>query len=181
MRYNREVMKVIVGLGNPGPEYTGTRHNTGQLLVERISDRLLPTNKDGYGWRRKKNLLVAEFPGLTLVKSAGIFMNESGRMISDIRYLGGEKDLFIAHDDLDIRLGDYKVQFGVGPKVHGGINSIEATLKTDQFWRIRIGIDNRKVSVDGEAYVLEKFSPEEKEILDGVLEKVADEILKAAS
>lgn len=173
-------MKIIIGLGNPGPEYTGTRHNSGQMLTDRIFDFQTAIYKDTYGWRRKKDLMVAEFPGMILVKSAGIFMNESGRMISDIRYLGGEKDLYVAHDDLDIALGEYKIQFGVGPKVHGGVNSIEQSLGTKEFWRIRIGADNRKTPADGEAYVLEKYSPEEKEILNGVLEDIVNEITKAA-
>jgi PTH1 family peptidyl-tRNA hydrolase len=170
-------MRIIVGLGNPGPEYAGTRHNAGVGLVDRIYNEQFAVHKEGYGWRRKKDILVAEFPDMILVKSAGIFMNESGRMITSppasllISGEGGSRgDLYIAHDDLDIHLGEYKIQFGKGPKEHGGINSIEGMLKTDQFWRIRIGIDNRGPSFakasEGERYVLEKFLPEEKKILD---------------
>lgn len=168
-------MKIVVGLGNPGPEYAFTRHNAGMVLADKLTERI-PSD---YGWRRQKEVMVYESRGWVLVKSAGIFMNDSGRMVREA-IKNREGELYVAHDDLDIRLGEYKIQMGKGPKVHGGINSIEQTLGTEQFWRIRIGIDNRIMPVEGEEYVLQKFGGEEKVILDGVLDKIADEILKAA-
>jgi peptidyl-tRNA hydrolase, PTH1 family len=117
------------------------------------------------------------------VKSAGVFMNESGKIIRealDNRHRAIE-NLYIAHDDLDIRLGEYKIQLGTGPKVHNGVISVEQALGTKDFWRVRIGIDNRQTPVEGEDYVLQKFRPEEMEIINGVLEDIADEILKTNS
>lgn len=163
-------MKILIGLGNPGAEYANTRHNVGMLLVERVASSL--ANASSYGWRREKNILIFETKDLVLVKSGDIFMNESGRLVQGLP----EGELYVAHDDLDIRLGEYKIQFGRGPKEHGGINSIESVMGKE-FWRMRIGIDNRgsDLQVSGEEYVLQKFTSEEKVILDEVL----DEIVKA--
>jgi peptidyl-tRNA hydrolase, PTH1 family len=168
-------MKVIVGLGNPGPQYAMTRHNAGMMLVDRISQIL----QSDYGWRREKDIMIYKTPGLWLVKSAGVFMNESGRMIRSLQIK--DYELWLAHDDLDIKLGEYKIQKGVGPKVHGGVNSVENAAGSVDFWRVRIGIDNRTRPMDGEEYVLQKFTPEELEVLDGVLEKISHEIIEATN
>ena len=160
-----------MGLGNPGVEYMGTRHSTGAMLVDKLSEKL----QSDYGWRRKKEMMVFETPKMTLIKSAEVFMNESGRMVTYA------DNLYVAHDDLDIKLGEYKIQFGKGPKNHGGINSIEQRLRTSEFWRIRIGIENRVLPTAGEVYVLQRFTSEEKNILDEVIERIIDEILKATN
>ena len=97
-------------------------------------------------------------PDLVLVKTKDIFMNESGRLLQGLP----EGELYVAHDDLDLKLGEYKIQFGKGPKDHNGVESVENALGTKDFWRIRIGIDNRATPVEGETYVLQKFAPEEK-------------------
>jgi PTH1 family peptidyl-tRNA hydrolase len=170
-------MKIVIGLGNPGLEYSNTRHNAGQMLVEKIAQ--IKAELTSYGWRRRNNIDVWESPGLVLVKSAGIFMNESGRMIRELldKYQITQGGLYAAHDDLDIRLGEYKVQFGKGPKEHGGVNSVISALASEEFWRIRLGIENRDRDREaGESYVLKKFSSDELGILDKVLEKATHEI-----
>ncbi len=144
-------MKIILGLGNPGVEYSATRHNAGAALVDRL----------------------AGSPNFILVKSKDVFMNESGRLLQGLP----EGELYVAHDDLDLKLGEYKIQFGKGPKDHHGVESVERTLGTKDFWRIRIGIDNRTIPIDGETYVLQKFPPEEKVILENTL----DAIVKAVN
>ncbi len=172
-------MKIVIGLGNPGPEYVISRHNAGVVCVDLLATKLIAD----YGWRRQKQALMFKTDYWVLLKSAGVFMNESGRMLQDLKYINYSVDnLYIAHDDLDLRLGEYKIQLGVGPKVHYGLQSMEATIGTKNFWRIRIGIDNRDSDnrTPGESYVLEGFKVEEKKVLDGVLEKICDEILKAA-
>jgi len=81
----------------------------------------------------------------------------------------------VAHDDLDIKLGEYKIQKGRGPKEHNGVESVENALKTKDFWRIRIGIENRdRDRENGESYVLGKFTSEEKGILEGVLDEIIE-------
>jgi len=153
-------MKLIVGLGNPGEKYSKNRHNVGHLVVDRL--QTIPHSKD------------------LAIKKTDTFMNESGKFVKDltIRYSLLPNDLYVVHDDLDIRLGSYKIQFAVGPKVHNGITSIEESLGTKDFWRVRIGVDNREPSVrtPGEGYVLEDFTSQEWETLDKVIKDVCKKL-----
>ncbi len=153
-------MKLIIGLGNPGEKYKDNRHNVGHMVI----DALL-----------KKGLLNG-----IIAKKTDIYMNESGEFVKKLveQYKVNISDLWIIHDDLDIKLGDYKVQKGRGPKVHKGIGSIEDSLGTSDFWRVRIGVDNRDVEkrTPGEEYVLEDFTFEEREILSEVIRKVTQDL-----
>ena len=181
-------MKIIIGLGNPGVEYQSTRHNAGVMLVDKIYESKFMNYE--YGFRRKKDIVVYESDTVVLVKTSSLFMNESGRIIQELRHTMGIQlgndgqtidQLYVAHDDLDIKLGDYKIQMGKGPKEHNGIKSVEDVLQTDKFWRVRIGIDNREPSFakasEGEQYVLQKFMPDEKQIIDQVLSEVAQKLV----
>lgn len=161
-------VKIIIGLGNPGADYQNTRHNAGVMLVDKLAVG---------SWRKFYNAMVYKTNDLWLVKTKDVFMNESGRLLQGLpagRQDLPEDELWVAHDDLDIKLGEYKVQRGKGPKEHNGVKSIEDALGTKDFWRVRIGIDNRKEPIDGETYVLQKFSSEEREILDGVLNEIVE-------
>src|SRR3972149_8800680 len=158
-------MRAVIGLGNPGAEYVATRHNAGVMLVDKLAQRL---NSD-YGWRKHYDALVFKTEDLWLVKTKSVFMNESGKLLRGLP----EGELWVAHDDLDIKLGEYKIQKGKGPKGHNGGESVENALKTKDFWRIGIGIENRdRDRENGESYVLGKFTSEEKGILEGVLERI---------
>lgn len=168
-------MRIVVGLGNPGDRFIGTRHNAGLMLVDLLSERA----RSSYGWRKHYNSLVFKGEDMVLVKTKDVFMNESGRLFQGLP----EGDIYVAHDDLDLRLGEYKIQKGVGPKVHYGIQSAENALGTKDFWRIRIGVDDRESAhrTPGDEYVLQKFSASEKEIINHVLSQIADEIYQPNS
>ncbi len=143
-------MKYVVGLGNPGKKYQGTRHNVGQVVVDRL---------------RKENLV-----GVKLVKP-DTFMNESGKAVQQLRVVNFEQ-LYVVHDDLDIPLGKFKIMKGKGPRDHKGLKSIYESVGKD-FWHVRVGVENRKGSgVLGEEYVLQRFLDEEKIIVDEVTEEV---------
>lgn len=148
-------MKLVVGLGNPGDKYKNSRHNVGFMFVGFLVQNNLP-----------------QF----VVKKSDSFMNDSGLSVKKILKKSNIEieNLYIVHDDLDISLGEFKIQFAKGPKVHNGIASIERELGTPEFWRIRIGVDarNPESRTLGEKYVLEDFSLEEKEILNEVFTKV---------
>ncbi len=142
-------MKLLIGLGNPGEKYKNNRHNVGHMFVDFL----------GRG------------------EKTDCFMNESGKFVrrwADF-YKVGPEDLYIVHDDLDIPLGQFKIQLGVGPKVHYGIQSAEKELGTKDFWRVRIGVDARDPEnrTPGEQYVLEDFSAEEQEKLKGVFDAIS--------
>lgn len=120
--------------------------------------------------RHNAGHLFVDFLGKGL--KTNVFMNDSGKFVK------GKKDFIIVHDDLDLPLGKYKIQFGKGPELHYGVTSVENELGTKDFWRIRIGIDNRdlKNKISGEDYVLENFSGEEIEILQEVYAKIRDDL-----
>lgn len=153
-------MILIVGLGNPGKKYQNNRHNVGHLFIDYLI----------------KELRITDY-GLKLIKT-DCYMNESGLFVNKL--IRNQKsvinNLIIAHDDLDIPLGKFHIQKSVGPHLHNGLESIEQHLKTKDFWRIRIGVDarlsnkwtcpERSRRVDGEAYVLKNFLPEEKTQLE---------------
>lgn len=110
------------------------------------------------------------------------YMNESGHVVKSyvLRYkLDLSRDLWIAHDDLDLPLGEYKIQKGKGPKLHNGLISVEKTIGTKDFPRVRIGIDDRSEEerTAGELYVLEDFTRVERKKLEGVFEKITKELL----
>ncbi len=148
-------MKLLIGLGNPGSKYIHNRHNAGYLFIDSIAT--LQNDK---------------------VFKTDTFMNDSGRFVKSAmsNKQCAINDLYIIHDDLDIPLGQYKIQLGVGPKVHNGVNNIEEVLGTKDFWRIRIGVDNREPQnrILGEDYVLQNFNNDELISLN----KVFDAIVK---
>ena len=165
---------LLIGLCNPGEKYKKTRHNAGKMLVWWLKQVQESTKK-------YKNVQEGEFEAV----ETECFMNESGgwvrRKISNFNPpVGGQiSNLIIIHDDLDIPLGKFKIQLGKGPRLHNGVLSVEQALGTKEFWRIRIGIDNRLKNTDsGEDYVLEKFRPEEKKILELVFPEIRDRLLK---
>ncbi len=167
-------MILIVGLGNPGEKYKNNRHNVGFQFIDYIAPLLhcSVVRKD------KLYTTMKQFNNETIVLAKPqTFMNLSGQAVKQlIKNLSRVKsrdfklkikNLIVAHDDLDIPIGKFKIQKGIGPKLHNGIESIEKELGTKDFWRVRIGVDNRKPEtwIDGEPYVLQDFTTEEKKII----------------
>ncbi|OGM12118.1 hypothetical protein A2Z22_03445 [Candidatus Woesebacteria bacterium RBG_16_34_12] len=202
-------MKLIIGIGNPGEKYKKTRHNVGFLVVDSLWS--LVSRSSGWRLERKFQAEVCrpESKDLILAKPQTM-MNESGIAVKKLVdfYKVKLDELYVIHDDLDVELGEYKIQFGTGPKVHYGIQSINQALGTlrlrsgqaSDYWRVRVGIENRKVEqvgqVDkvvktkrvtgepsfakaskGKEYVLQDFTFEEQKIVDGVIKKVVGELL----
>jgi len=163
-------MKLIVGLGNPGDEYVNTRHNVGFMLVDRMAKS---------SWKQSKSgLLTCSWLGseVELIKPQ-TFMNKSGEAVGLVakKHEMDLDDVCIIHDDLDIQFGEFKIQKGKGPKVHKGILSVEKALRGEDFWRVRIGTDNRQgdmKNIPGDKYVLSKFSKKETEKLDDIFTSI---------
>lgn len=151
-------MKVIIGLGNPGIKYKNNRHNVGHMVV----DQLKVNNSNLKTFKSDK------------------FMNDSGSFVlsSAKRLKVDPSNLFIVHDDLDIKLGEFKTQLGKGPKVHNGLNDIYEKLGTNEFWHVRVGVDNRDPEnrTKGDEYVLEDFTIEEKVILNEVVKQICNQL-----
>lgn len=172
-------MKLIVGLGNIGENYAMTRHNAGFIALDEAIGFL--NKKAKFSMIKKYEAEVAKMDGLVLLKPM-TFMNNSGRSVRKMMdfYKLNVSDVIVVHDDLDIRLGEYKIQKGTGPKVHNGLNSVEKCLGDKDFYRVRIGVDNREKGIlygSGADYVLGKFSKDEFKILDEVVKKVVTDLL----
>ena len=171
-------MYLIVGLGNPGKEYESTRHNAGFLAVEMLLSKL--GSKEKFRKEAKFQAEVARNGEIVVIKPT-TFMNESGRAVKKVMdfYKLNPSDLVVIHDDLDISLGEYKIQKGVGPKVHNGVDSVEAYVGSKEFVRLRLGVDNRGVGINygsGADYVLSKMTREEREKLMEVIERAMGEL-----
>ncbi|MFH1827302.1 MAG: aminoacyl-tRNA hydrolase [bacterium] len=170
-------MKLLIGLGNPGEKYKNNRHNVGHHFVDFLLDKLTSYELTSLD--------------LKLVKT-DCFMNLSGEFVKKILKKHQNidiNDLYIAHDDLDIPLGKFKIDKGTGPRLHNGIKSIEKALKSKNFWRIRIGVDNPstrftrsgQVRIDGEKYVLSDFTKNEKTSLDKVFVEIIKKVEEMSS
>ena len=150
-------MKLIVGLGNIGAKYKNNRHNVGFMYLDQLGLEFSENKK-------LKCFIAKDGKGDVFVKPTTM-MNDSGLAVQLVlSYFKLKPDsIWLVHDDLDIRLGSCKVQFGIGPKVHNGVNSVTESLSTANFWRVRIGVDNRELGSKevGESYVLGDFSLEE--------------------
>ncbi len=151
-------MKVIIGLGNPGSKYVHNRHNVGHMVADQLK---------------------AQSSKMKVLKSDR-FMNDSGNFVLSqcTKYHIPYTSLFIVHDDLDIKIGEFKIQFGKGPKVHNGLNDIYEKLGTNEFWHVRVGVDNRDPEnrTKGDEYVLQDFTVEEKVVLDGVIKQICNQL-----
>jgi PTH1 family peptidyl-tRNA hydrolase len=154
-------MKLFVGLGNPGEKYKENRHNVGYMVVDLV---------------KKKSLKIKD---VAVVKT-NTFMNDSGTSVRELLSKNNVsvENLYIIHDDLDLPLGRWKMQFAKGPRDNRGINSIVQVLGTEDFWRIRVGVDNRNPEkrTSGEKYVLEDFTVEEKIVLDKVINDICKKL-----
>ena len=153
--------KLIIGLGNPGSKYKHTRHNVGYMFVDKF--------------KKTRNIKAIAVRTDSSMNNSGDFVK---RLVNK-RTLNGI-ELYIVHDDLDIALGKFKIQKGKGPKDHKGLNSIYKALGTKDFYHVRIGVDNRdpEDKVEGEKYVLQNFSGEERKIIDKVLSGLVKELAK---
>ena len=175
---------VLIGLGNPGLKYEANRHNAGFMFVEYVAGKMAGSGADTFRFGQKldSKILQVSIEGVKyILAEPQTYMNLSGEAVQKIMsyYKIPLDSLVVAHDDLDIRLGEYKIQHASGPKLHNGISSIENLLHTKDFNRVRIGIENRPedIKISGEDYVLSNFTGEEKAVLHTeVFPKIAKQL-----
>jgi len=164
---------LIVGLGNPGSEYAGTRHNLGIECVSVLAKRL------GVKLTRRRWRSLVGSADLGPERRVWLawpqtYMNLSGQAVAAaVRDLGLEPEsVWAVYDELDLPLCRLRIRRGGSAAGHNGVLSLMSSLKTHEFVRFRIGIG--RPEGDGVKYVLGKFSKSEAEVLDQVREKVAD-------
>jgi peptidyl-tRNA hydrolase, PTH1 family len=168
------VIRLIVGLGNPGKEYERTRHNAGFWLVERFaSSKGIALRKDG-----KFKALVGRIEGSSAANAAWLllpqsFMNASGQPVQMLAGFFRIKpdEILVIHDELDFPPGVAKMKQGGGIAGHNGLKDISQRIGSHDYWRLRIGVGKPPADSEGADYVLQKPPAEERAAIDSVIEK----------
>lgn len=173
-------MIIIIGLGNPGKKYEKTRHNAGFMVLDKMVEK--------NDWKKSASgrLFYAkkEIDGNTVeFLKPTAFMNNSGIAAAYARKKHPRAEIIVVHDDKDIPLGAIKAQKNRGAAGHNGVKSVIEHLGTQNFTRVRVGIAPPGKTPLGDAadFVLDKFTPEEKEILERAVALAVEEIEKIIS
>jgi PTH1 family peptidyl-tRNA hydrolase len=168
---------LVVGLGNPGAEYEGTRHNVGAEVVHLLADR------HGAKLRRTKERALADevvVGGRRMALAVPLtYMNLSGEAVAPLARRHGiddPHDIVIVHDELDLPVGRLKVKLGGGLAGNNGLKSVKAHLHTDDFARVRIGIGKPAGRSEGTDHVLKRPTKRDRAELDVVVVEAADAV-----
>lgn len=173
-----ETSYLLIGLGNPGRQYSDTRHNVGFMLIDRLAVRL---NARGMKVQSKAIVTSAVYEGRKLILAKPqTYMNLSGQSAQGLLnfYKLPMENMLIAHDDLDIPFGTIRIRPKGGPGGQGGMASTIEQLGTKDFPRLRIGIGRPPGRMDPAAYVLQAFKREEMKILSEIIDRAADATLE---
>lgn len=170
---------IVVGLGNPGPKYAGTRHNIGYLVTDELARRL------GAGFRRHKNgrsdvvegRLGVGGPKVVLARSH-TYMNETGGPVSSLAqfYKVAPDHIIAIHDELDIAFGTLRIKLGGGDNGHNGLKSMRSSLGSGEFFRVRAGIGRPPGRQDPADWVLSNYSSTERKELPFQIDSAADAV-----
>lgn len=166
---------IVVGLGNPGPQYATTRHNLGFLVADILADRI----GSGFKVHKKSGAEVAtgRIGGRSVVLAKPrTYMNDSGRQVGPLAkfYSVSPAGLVVIHDELDLDFGRIRLKLGGGVAGHNGLRSVSSALSSNDFQRVRIGIGRPPGRTDGAKYVLSTFSSTEWKEVPTICEQAAD-------
>ena len=170
--------RAIVGLGNPGVRYIGTRHNIGFVVLDAFAAQLgvpLLERAHGAAWSR----LESEELGEVFLAKPQTFMNRSGEPLAALleQWEIAPEGVLVVHDDVDLELARLKLKQGGGTGGHRGLRSIEEEAGTRDFYRLRFGVGRPEESLDTADYVLEVFPKEAHECLEAAVERARGGIL----
>ncbi len=169
---------LVVGLGNPGPEYEATRHNIGQLVV----DQLAKSNSAKWSSHKSRCDIAAYKLGvgidshsIILAKSKS-YMNETGGPVKALAsfYSVEPEQIIVLHDELDIGYAAIRAKLAGGDNGHNGLKSLTSSFGTAEYFRIRLGIGRPMGEQDPADFVLKQFSKEGKKSLDEFIDRGAD-------
>jgi PTH1 family peptidyl-tRNA hydrolase len=166
---------LVVGLGNPGPQYAKTRHNLGFMVADLLAGRMGAQFKVH---KRSGAEIVTGRLGhrpVVLAKPR-TYMNESGRQVGPLAkfYSVMPSDIIVIHDELDIDFGRIRLKLGGGEGGHNGLRSVANSLGPKNFQRVRIGVGRPPGRKDPAAYVLEPFAAAERPEVPAICEQAAD-------
>lgn len=167
---------LIVGLGNPGPEYAATRHNVGFLVVERLARR-----HEIWAQRLERRALVGqglinEMP--VVLARPQTYMNLSGESVAPLmrKFSLTPEAVLVVTDDLDLPVGRIRIRKSGSPGGHNGLKSLVEHLDTEDFPRVRIGVGRPRPDVRVIDHVLTPFEAEEEPIIDAAVDRAADAV-----
>ncbi|OZD01113.1 aminoacyl-tRNA hydrolase [Rhodococcus sp. 06-235-1A] len=166
---------LIVGLGNPGPQYEKTRHNVGFMVADALAGRIGST----FSSHKKSNsdIVQARLGSRSVViAKPRTFMNLSGQPVAALaRFFSIEPaNIVVVHDELDIDFGALRLKLGGGEGGHNGLRSISQHLSTKDYLRVRVGVGRPPGRMDPASFVLKPFSAAERKDLGVVVEEAAD-------
>lgn len=166
------MIKLFVGLGNPGPEYEATRHNAGFWWIDALARDLKVDLQPEKGFQARVGR--ANIHGHTVwLLQPQTYMNLSGRSVAALArfYKILPDEILVAHDELDLAPGQMKLKFGGGHAGHNGLRDIHAQLGTPDYWRLRLGIGHPGVRAEVINWVLKKPLAEHREAIDTCIER----------
>ncbi len=167
---------LVVGLGNPGPEYAGTRHNAGHMVADLLAERMGARFKAHRTPNEVADGRLAGIP-VTLAKPR-TYMNVSGGPVAAIAafYKIPPERIVVVHDELDVPFGAVRLKLGGGDNGHNGLRSITQALGTNEYHRARFGIGRPPGRMDAAAFVLRDFSAAERKELPLLTDRGADAV-----
>lgn len=171
-------MMLVVGLGNPGKEYTLTKHNVGFLVVDELGKRFgIDVNKNKFQSLYGEGFVETN---KVLLLKPQTYMNRSGGAVSSASnfYKIPPENIIVVHDEMDLSLGRIMIKPGGGSAGNNGIKSIISHLTTKDFIRIRIGIGKPKMESDGASHVLSKFSKSESNLVEDSIQTASDAVIE---
>jgi PTH1 family peptidyl-tRNA hydrolase len=172
---------LVVGLGNPGPEYAATRHNVGFRVVDLVAEGMharLGRHKRAHAEAAEGRLGIVGSSVHVVLAEPLSFMNESGGPVKALVafYDVPPERMVVVHDELDISFTSIRVKLGGGDNGHNGLKSIRKALGTGDFFRVRVGIGRPPGRQDAADYVLRPFGSTERKELPEVVQRAADAV-----
>lgn len=168
---NRSMIRLLVGLGNPGPQYVSTRHNAGFWWLDAVARELGATlvPERGYFGNVAR---VNRAAGAIYLLAPMTYMNLSGKAVAALaRFFKIEpQQILVAHDELDLLPGNVKLKQGGSAAGHNGLKDIQAQLGTPDFWRLRLGIGHPGVKAEVIDYVLRKPTADDRDAIEKSIE-----------
>jgi peptidyl-tRNA hydrolase, PTH1 family len=166
------MIKLIVGLGNPGTEYQGTRHNAGFWWVDALASQLKVSLQPD----AKLQALVArtQIHGETVwLLEPQTFMNLSGKSVAGLAkfFKLAPEQVLVVHDELDVAPGEAKLKFGGSHAGHNGLRDIHAQMGSDQYWRLRLGIGHPGNKAEVVNWVLKKPAPDQRDAIHDCIDR----------
>jgi peptidyl-tRNA hydrolase, PTH1 family len=166
------MIRLLVGLGNPGPEYAATRHNAGFWWIDAVADKWsarLSADRSHQGLLAR----VSTPSGPVWLLEPSTFMNLSGRCVASVSryYRIAPDEILVVHDDLDLVPGQAKLKFGGGHAGHNGLRDIHSQLGTPDYWRLRLGIGHPGVKAEVVDYVLRLPPKDERDAIHQAVEQ----------